>query len=238
MKLLKKKLLFSLLTGAVTEYKSYTWLYYRLSEYRAGSIRDAAIRLEKVGLIDKINRGNRAFFRLTGMGAEQLKKEINAWDKIWRLVISNHKPLGRELKALGYKQLSRGTYICPFNVTAATKQLFLMPKYLNCGYLLESKRLIVGDDWQIAAKLWRLEEIGQKYADFVNLSSRLLKLSRQNFGLLNQAKGGFKTIFDQYFKLFLLDPGLPTALLPQNWQKEEADKLFVRLSQIAKTAGI
>lgn len=244
MKILKKKLLFSLLSETLTEYKPYKWLYYCLSEYRSGSIRDAAVRLAKAGLVDKINRGNQVFFRLTSMGADQFKREVSSWDHIWRVVISLPAPAGgpnrleRELIRLGYKQLARGVYICPLPVSETTKQLFLMPKYLNCGNVIESKRLVVGDDRQWASRLWQLEEIGQKYTDFVNICARLLKLSRQNFGLLNQAKGGFKTVFDLYFKLFLLDPGLPSTLLPSDWQKEEAKKLFIQLSQLAKTAGI
>ena len=238
MKLLKKKLLFCLKQEKDSEYKPYSFFYFRLSEYQPGSVRDAAIRLEKAGFLDKIIRNNQAFFRFTTMGKELLKRDIRAWDKIWRVVISGHNHLSGELEALGYKRLSRGVFISPFSVTEATKQLFLDHNWQNSGVAMEAKRLVVGDERQVVRRLWGLEELGQKYSDFINSSARLLRLGRQNLALLRQAKGGFKSCFDSYFSLFLVDPGLPKALWLDDGQREEAKRLFKRLAALAKTAGI
>ncbi|MCX6816253.1 MAG: hypothetical protein NTZ93_00025 [Candidatus Beckwithbacteria bacterium] len=244
MKLLKRKLLFCLKFEKDSEYKPYNFFYYRLSEYAQGSVRDAAVRLEKAGFLDKIIRNNQSFFRLTSMGRERFKREGGSWDKIWRVVVclpaqaGDHNRLGGQLTALGYKRLSRGVFISPFGVTEATKQLFLQQNWQNSGLVMETKRLVVGDNRQLVRRLWNLDELGQKYSDFVNFASRLLKLGRQNFALLRQAKGGFKTCLDSYFSLFLADPGLPKALWLDDWQQEEAKGLFGRLSVLAKTAGI
>jgi len=56
--------------------------------------------------------------------------------------------------------------------------------------------------------------------------------------LLQQAKFGFKTVFNAYFKLLLDDPALPKALLPPNWAAAAAGDLFWRLAGLAKTAKI
>lgn len=250
MRLLKKKLLFCLDIGGDLEYQSYEFLYFRLVEYEPGSVRDAAIRLEKAGLIDKIVRNNQSYFRLTGLGKEQLVKSLNlfrgqqsVWDRIWRLVIVNDaqgqsRVLESGLRALGYKRVTRGVYVTPFKVSGPTKQLFLDHKWQNMAQIIESRRLVLGDDQQWARRLWKLDQTSTAYFEFVNFSERLLKMGRKNFSLLKQSKGGFKTALDKYFSLIVSDPGLPRKLLPPDWQAEEARELFNRLVVLAKTAGI
>lgn len=243
MKLLKKKLLFCLDLGEEPQYQAYEFLYFRLSEYEPGSVRDAAVRLEKAGLIDKIVRNNQSYFRLTGLGREQLAKKAGLWDRIWRLVIVNDsqgqsRMLSSGLKAMGYKRVTRGVYVTPFKVSEQTKQLFLDHKWQNMAQIIESRRLVLGDDQQWARRLWKLDQTSTAYFEFVNFSERLLKMGRKNFSLLKQSKGGFKTALDKYFSLIVSDPGLPRKLLPPDWQADEAKELFERLVVLAKTAGI
>ncbi|MDZ7586541.1 MAG: PaaX family transcriptional regulator C-terminal domain-containing protein [Patescibacteria group bacterium] len=250
MKLLKKKLLFCLETVGEIDYQSYEFLYFRLSEYEPGSVRDAAVRLEKVGMIDKIVRNNQSHFRLTGLGKEVLLKSLqlfrgqqSVWDKIWRLVIVNDtqgqsRVLESGLRNLGYKRATRGVYVTPFKVSEQTKQLFLDHQWQNMAQIIESRRLVLGDDQQWARRLWGLDQISTAYFEFVNFSERLLKMGRKNFSLLKQSKGGFKTAFDKYFNLIVFDPGLPKKLLPPDWQADEAKELFNRLVVLAKTAEI
>ncbi len=250
MKLLKKKLLFCLSLGEESEYQAYEFLYFRLAEYEPGSVRDAAVRLEKAGMVDKIVRNNQAYFRLTGLGKEQLVKSLNlsrgqmsVWDRIWRLVIVNQvqgqsRTLSSGLRSLGYKRVTRGVYVTPFKVSEQTKQLFLDHQWQNMAQVIESRRLVLGDDQQWARRLWGLDQTSTVYSEFVNFAERLLKIGRKNFSLLRQSKGGFKTALDKYFNLIVSDPGLPRKLLPPDWQADEAKELFNRLVVLAKTAGI
>lgn len=243
MKLLKTKLLFTLGSEAgEPEYKSYEWLYFRLSEFDRGSVREAATELEKAGLVDKIIRGNKALFRITANGKSQFERRTAGWDNIWRVAILTNpgeeaRPLARELGRLGYKRVSRAVYVTMFSVSEATKRLFLQTKYQNKGEVIESRRLIVGDSLQLAKNLWGLEAKTREYHDFVNLCERLLKLARQNIMLLKQPKLGFKLAFDQYFRLMKTDPGLPKKLLPVDWQADEAKELFSRLIALTNTAN-
>lgn len=250
MKILKTKLLFALDSEENFEYKTYEWLYFRLTEFEPGSVRDAAARLVKAGAVDKIIRGRRAQFRLTANGQDQLLSQMKGlrekkkvWDRIWRVVILtqvgfNSRQLRRELKRLGYQKVERAVYITPFSVSEATKQLFLEPKWQNKAQVIESRRLIVGDNLRLARTLWQLDQQAQKYTDFVSLSDRLLRMARKNLVLLRQAKVGFKAVFDRYFSLIMSDPGLPKQLLPSDWQNEEAKELFKRLVELTKTAKI
>lgn len=257
MKLLKSKLLFCLASELdffrITEgfeYKPYEYLYFRLSEFEAGSVRDAATRLVKSGALDKITRANRALFRLTGTGREQLLKQLpvnrgrkRVWDRIWRVVILTNigdesRQLKRRLNLLGYKRASRGVYVTPFNTSEATKSLFLEPEWQNKAQVIESRRIIVGDNLKLARTLWQLDEQVEKQAEFIRVSERLLKLARHNIVLLRQSKNGFKGVFDRYYRLIISDPGLPKKLLPSDWQAEQAKEWFLRLVELTKTAKI
>ena len=257
MRILKTKLLFALASeldflrkSEGYEYKSYEFLYFRLAEFEKGSVRDAAVRLAREGTIDKIVRNNKAFYRLTGVGRERLLKQIpvykgqkKVWDKTWRMVIvegvgKQWRGLQVKLKKLGYKRVSRGVYVTPLAVSEQTKQLFLQKKWLNKAQVIESRKLIVGDDLQMARQLWQLDQTATGYNEFVRVSDRLLKSARRNIVLLRQSKAGFKEVFDRYFSLFISDPGLPRKLLPPDWQADKAKEVFLRLVELTKTAGI
>lgn len=252
MKLLKKKLLFCLFSdqsGQDFEYHDYNFLYFRTSEFDPGSVRDAVNELAAEALIDKLSRNRRSYFRLTSAGREILLKNMRPevregpWDRRWRVVIVNKigaalRPLQRELNRLGYRRLSRGVYLCAANVSVQTREVLIKNHWLNQVVVIESRSLVGGDDQILARNLWGLEELANQYEQFITLSQRLLSSSRRNLVLLQQAKFGFKTVFDTYFKLQGLDPLLPRALLPPNWRGDEAKSLFSRLVELTKTAKI
>ena len=148
------------------------------------------------------------------------------------------RPLQRELQALGYQHLSRGIYLCAANVSEKTRDLLVEKHWLNQAVVIESRRVLGADDQQLARNLWHLESLAEQYDQFITLSDRLLKLSRRNLVLLQQAKFGFKAVFNAYFKLLLEEPALPKALLPPDWTAEAAGDLFWRLVELAKTAKI
>lgn len=253
MKLLKKKLLFCLFSdqsGQEFEYHDYNYLYFRTSEFDPGSVRDAVNELVAEALIDKLSRNRRSYFRLTSAGREILLKNMRPevregpWDRRWRIVAivsklgSSLRPLQRWLFDLGYRRLSRGVYLCAANVSVQTKEVLIKYHWLNQVVVIESRSLVGSDDQILARNLWGLEDLANEYEQFITLSQRLLSSSRRNLVLLQQAKFGFKTVFDAYFKLQGSDPLLPRVLLPPNWRGEEARSLFFRLVELTKTAKI
>jgi phenylacetic acid degradation operon negative regulatory protein len=249
MKLLKKKILFALISDAESAYHPYKYLYFRTSEYSPASVRDAVNELSVAGAVDKIKRNQRVGLRLTGFGRELFLKN-NAlmapkqpWTKRWLVLIVNRigidlRALQSELNKLGFKRSTRGIYLTPWPVASQTRDVIVKNKWFNQVFIIESRRLINADDWQLARSLWHLEELEEQYDRFITMADRLLRLSRPNLILLQQAKFGFKAIFDAYYKLICLDPGLPKALLPPEWRGEEAKSLYYRLVELAKTAKI
>jgi len=257
MRILKKKLLFSLVSeqnflikAEGYGYKDYGYLYFRLSEFEKGSVRDAASRLVKAGLVDRIVRSDESRFRITAMGREKLLEDLmiyrgqrRVWDRRWRIVIvgklgKDLRTVQRKLANLGYKRVARGVYITPLSVSEETKSFFLSKTWTVEVQMIESRKLIVGDDWQLARRLWKLDKQGEKYADFVRESELLLKMGRRNIMLLRQAKKGFKQMFDRYFWLLQEDAGMPKKLLPADWQADKAREVFLRLVELGKTANL
>ena len=257
MRLLKTKLLFTLASEVnflkKSEgywYKGYKYLYYRLSEFEKGSIRDAVARLSKEGALDKLSRGNRVGFRLTSAGRERLLEQIpmyrgqrKVWDRIWRIVIltevgKRSREIKKALNQLGYKRVSRGVFVTPLPVSEATKAFFRQKNWSNRAQVIESRKLIVGDDLGLARGLWKLDQTATGYLEFISKADRLLKMARPNLVLLQQSKGGFKSVFDQYFRLMMSDPGLPKKLLPEDWPFDKAKGLFDRLVILATSAKL
>ena len=153
-------------------------------------------------------------------------------------VKTNHRGLLKALADLSYRRVARGVYVSPLTVSNATRRLFLDKTWTNMAQIIESRRLILGDDLQWARTLWGLDNLPREYDDFDSIADRLLKMSRKNYLLLRQSKGGFKQVFDRYFYLVSSDPHLPRQLLPPNWQAEVAKDLFERIVVLVKTAGI
>ncbi len=257
MRRLKTKLLFALASevdylkkAEGYKYKGYKFLYFRLSEYEQGSIRDAVMRLSREGAVDKIIRGNQARFRLTGAGRERLLEQIprykgqkKVWDRTWRIVIltevgKRSREIKTALGALGYKRVSRGVYVTPLRVSEETKRFFREKNWSSRAEVIESRKLIVGDDLGLARRLWGLDQTAAGYMGFIKQAEQVLKMGRKNVLLLQQPKGGFRSMFDLYFKLLLTDPGLPKKLLPEDWPANKAKDLFDRLVMLSKTANL
>ena len=123
-------------------------------------------------------------------------------------------------------------------VSEATKQLFSQKDWFSRAQVIESRKLIVGDDLGLARGLWKLDQTAAGYFRFIKRAEQLLKIGRKNVLLLQQSKGGFKQVYDEYFELLLSDPGLPKKLLSEDWPAGRADELFSRLVILANSAGI
>jgi DNA-binding transcriptional regulator PaaX len=261
MKLLKRKIIFSLASeidffklNEGFSYYSYSFLYGRLINFRHSSIRDAILQLVKTGEVDKIVRNNFSFFRLTARGRERLLSffpmslgQKKVWDKIWRLVIfptqprftqprgcpfvDNLRRLRRTVRQLGFKKLSRGVYLTPLPVSAKLRELLLEKDFSANIAVIESRRLILGDDKQLAKQIWPLDDLLKKYQNLINRMRVLLRRLKKQKRLTQEGKKQFLLIFNFFFTLLEKDPGLPRKLLASDWPADFAKELFFKLSR-------
>ena len=264
MKLLKRKILFTLASEidffSRTEsfnYKPYYFLYWRLAGYQESSIRNAVLQLVESGEIDKIMRNSTSLFRLTSQGRDRLLSffpisigQKRVWDRRWRIAIVSSsqgsslakdnpsrkiRKLRKGLRKLGFKKLSRGVYLTPLPVSERLKEFLFQDNLTpHLGGVIESRRLVIGDDKQLAKQIWPLNKLGQAYNQSISRIERLLVVLRKQKRLLDKEKKQFSLILDNIFSLLAADPGLPKKLLPNDWPLDLARERFLKLAEAVK----
>lgn len=255
-------------------YLPYNFLYFLLADYHRGSIRDALNQLAESGEVDKIvrdqqslrgqgsfrdqqslrgqrpSRNQRPFFRLTGLGRQQLLGffpialgQKRVWDRRWRLVIINHqrppsqsqwRQALKKIKSLGFQQLTRGVYLTPLPVSQILQDFFLERNLLGKLFFIESRRFLAGDDQKLAKNVWKWEEIEKNYQSLIRESRRVLKKLKIDKELEDEAKKEIAELFDNYFFLLAADPGLPKRVLPTDWPGDLARESFLAIFQFLK----
>ena len=102
--------------------------------------------------------------------------------------------------------------------------------------IIESRRLIMADDKQLAKQIWQLDSLVLDYQKLIsNINKLLTKLAKQK-SLSNKDKNSFALILDHYFSLLSQDPGLPKKLLPHDWPQNRAKESYLKLVEKIKTA--
>ena len=225
------------------------FLSFKTRCFKKSSVRDAVLQLARGGEVDKIIRNNVPFFRLTSRGREKLLSffpqsigQKKVWDRIWRLAIINSKfkkkkekseelrRLRRALEKLGFKKLSRGVYLTPLPISAQLKHLLLGEDFSAKIAVIESRKLLLGDDEQLAKEIWPLDYLLESYQNLITRQKKLLKKLKREKRLTNQDKEQFSLILNDYFSLLEKDPGLPKKLLPPDWPQEKCTLTFLALS--------
>jgi len=242
------------------EYKNYEFLYGRLLGFKPSSIRGSVLQLVKTGEVDKIIRNGTPLFRLTSQGRDRLLSffpisigQHKVWDGIWRIAlikkqndlsfltdkkkIDNRRAsyelrvLRRGLRSLGFKKLSRSIYITPLPISNQIKSFCLENQFFNAQIaVIESRRLIIGDNKQIAKQIWGLDQLVSAYQVVITKIDRLLSGFKEEKGLKNREKKAFSLILDLYFNLLEADPGLPKKLLSSDWPADLVKERFIKLA--------
>lgn len=261
MKLLKRKILFVLASEfnffkptEIFNYYPYSFLYWRLNNYRPSSIRGAILELNRAGEVDKIIRNKTSLSRITSRGRDRLLSffpisigQKRVWDRRWRIAIVKARPLHkalnsklvrklrRGLKKLGFKKLSRGIYLTPLPVTRELKDfLFQANLTPQLSAVIESRNLVVGDNQRLARQIWPLDSLSQNYLQLITKMKRLLMILKKKKVLSNKEKTSFSLILNNFFSLLEADPGLPKKLLPADWPLNSAYERFLQLAERIK----
>lgn len=238
-------------------YCAYGYLYSRLLSYHESSIRDAVLQLVRSQDIDKIVRNAVPLFRLTARGRDRLLSfyiisigQKKVWDGIWRIALLepaaishqssaiNHQPskdlnelrkLKRGLMKMGFKQFSRGIYLSALPISAKLREYLLGIKAGTQITVIESRRILVGDNRQLAERFWQLNLLDEAYRNLISQINDLLIKIKIKKVLDNQVKKDLSAIYQNYFNLLEKDPGLPKKLLHTDWPLDLAKESFLKL---------
>lgn len=169
-----------------------------------------ANNLQKKGWVVKNNDG----LTLLKKGREELRKQFpllewrkRPWDGKWRVVMydlpekikSKRDILRNWLKRLGFGQWQMSVWISPHPLINSIHQIITQAGLEPFCSVHESKRVIGIPDTDFASKVWKLDQLNDKYRQILRQPTKYLDHKRN-------------------LELLMDDPMLPQELLPQNWQ--------------------
>jgi phenylacetic acid degradation operon negative regulatory protein len=209
------------------------------------AVRSAVSRLKRRGTLESERRHGQAGYTLPQSTLDILADgDLRIFQRTradvgdgWLLVVfsvpeterGRRHALRTTLTRLGFGTTAPGVWIAPGTLVEETRHA------LRRGGLSEYAELFVGayasarDQREDVRLWWNLPELDALYADFI-----------QRFGPVRDATpaGGFTAaeafrayipLLTQWRRLPYRDPGLPLALLPDNWRGETAAGLFAEL---------
>lgn len=221
----------------------------------AETIRSCMRRLVNEGVFTREGEGRDAVYTATPAGHAQLtvteQRHLLAyaqdaagrgWDRRWRLVsfaIPESQRSARDafrdfIRALGGAHIQPGLYVSPhdWNTELLSEAERLGISDRLC--IMSTDDLIVNgvsDVREIAAQLWPLDEVAERYRNFITtyegVPEELLAMRRRGETLTeHDFLPGALNIAIRFNECFELDPLLPPELLPRPWPGREARQIL------------
>jgi len=214
--------------------------------YNEQAVRVQVSRMMKQGLLQSERKGNKSYYELTERGISRVdeaarriyKLDPHEWDGMWRVVMYNipeekrqvRDDFRKELQWSGFGNLSNGCWVSPNNFE---KEIHLLVSKYNIEeyvHLFLSKHIGPQPDIQLVEKCWRLEEIGEKYEEFIDNYSKkyIVHQSVIQSGEMTDEECFIEraNLVHVYRKFLFIDPFLPKELLPERWIGNHAALLF------------
>jgi len=250
---LKHQILF-FLTGTIDYLKGreeaifrpYSSIYGYFPDRSKSSIRRTIKNLLKSGNIVKIVEDGIPKFKITSLGKIKLTSEIPAlsfgrvkWDGFWRMLIfdipEKEKKLrdilrGR-LKEFGFGKWQKSVYISPFDIGKEVAEFIKSHGLEEYAFILESKKILAGGQRELARVVWDLDNLQARYLELLGLCGELNTLLKRREVEKTKVKDLWQKLRDLHSDILVEDPGLPKGLLPPDWLREEAERLFNKISQ-------
>lgn len=190
----------------------------------------------KTGNLEKVVKGDQVCLRLTGESRKRLARDFplivlqgKKWDGKWRIVIFDIEEKQRKfrdrlrakLRELGFGMIQESVWLTPFDIVADLREFLATIGLGSQTFVLVAERDLGGFEKDLAAKIWRLEELNQEYRE-------LLEIWEDRSG--GEVKKLVKELRQRYLEILVKDPLLPKELLPSDWLGERARKLVKTLS--------
>lgn len=211
-----------------------------------GAVRTVLSRMARKGWLTATRIGRHSFYALTPRGRRLLEegqarifhpRRADAWDGRW-LVLAYSIPeddrrlrdrLRDRLAWLGFGSIGNGLWISPHDVSREVGEL---ASSLGLGdrYVCFSARRVSGEPLEdLVARCWDLQALDRRYRDFMARWGPALAATVET---PPDPERSFTLRFDlihEYRAFPALDPGLPSALLPDPWPGDLAADTFRRL---------
>ncbi len=207
-------------------------------QYKKKSLTATVYRMLSAGDIEKVQKGDKAFLRVTPQGLDRLKRDFPlakwsnySWDGKWRMVIFDVEEKQRQgrdmvrskLKELGFGMLQRSVWISPFKIEEDLVAFF---EHLGFGdeiLVLVVDTLFSGDEQGLAERIWKLNDLNEKYEILAFEWERDEEEFKENRRRLKDEAFSWE---QKLLTLLMADPYLPKELLPKPWYRDEAQEIY------------
>ena len=215
----------------------------------APTVRSSVSRLKKRGVLVSERRDGVAGYALSAYGRSVLAEgdrrifvREEPQESDWVLAVfsvpeaerDQRHALRSRLSRLGFATITSGTWIAPAHVADEARLVLARDGLEHFVELFHADHLGFGDVTSLAAEWWDLAGIDARYRGFVATYQPLLARwqSRSQPGeYAEEAFADYVRVLTTWRELPYLDPGLPPALLPDDWTGAPAAHLFAELKQ-------
>jgi phenylacetic acid degradation operon negative regulatory protein len=216
------------------------------------SVRSAISRLKKRGVVLAERRDGVAGYALSeyaesvlAEGDRRIFKREEPQEADWVLAVfsvpeserAKRHALRSRLSWLGFATISSGTWIAPAHVSDDARLVLARDGLDRFVELFHADHLGFGDVGALVGKWWDLPGIDARYRDFVAEYQPLLEVwrtRRRPDGFTEEAFADYVRVLTTWRQLPYLDPGLPPSLLPRDWSRASAARLFDALQAMLR----
>jgi phenylacetic acid degradation operon negative regulatory protein len=211
----------------------------------SGGARTAVSRLARRQVLEVSRHGRRSSYRLTPAAAANLSiggariaafaASADSWDGSWTLIAfslpqeqgTRRRALRGQLRWLGYAPLYDGLWVSPH---APGPKVKAQLSAVNLGAMTVFRARQVDVD-AVAGRdpieAWDLAAIAQQFEAFVGRWESVLPGIRAGKIAGAEAVQARTAVMDTYRRFPVLDPLLPTQLLPSGWLRSRVREVFV-----------
>jgi phenylacetic acid degradation operon negative regulatory protein len=210
------------------------------------SVRAAISRMNKQDWIQAEKIGNKSYYSLTDRGVKRIEEAAERifklkpvkWDGKWRIFMYSipeeirniRDELRKELVWSGFGTMSNSCWISANPLEKQVQDLihkYDIESYVDF-FIAEYKG--PHENKNIVEKSWNIDEINQKYQEFISEYSQKYVIDRNKIlkGQMADAECFVERtkLVHEYRKFLFVDPGLPEELLPEKWLGGHAASLF------------
>jgi phenylacetic acid degradation operon negative regulatory protein len=210
-------------------------------------------RMTRKGWLRASRNGRRGWYALSARSRALLQEgetrihhppRGEAWDGSWHLVAysipeserSRRDRLRLRLQWLGFGQLGNGLWISPHAVHGEITELARTLGLSGHIEVFRAQHLGFSSVEELVAYCWDLPAINRRYRAFLarheaGYARAQTLLSKQRLSPRDAFVRRFRLVHS--YRVFpLLDPYLPDALLPEDWQGNAAAELFERYHEL------
>jgi phenylacetic acid degradation operon negative regulatory protein len=211
-------------------------------------VRTAISRMKKAGYLESHRKGQYSFYRLTKPGLEEVSKagsraiEISTveWDGLWTVVTYSIPEEQRELRDVlrirlklnGFGSLVPGAWISPYPIPMDMENAWHETDVWRFLEVFRGKHVGSSCTDNLVAKAWpQIPTLASRYLAYKEKYERALRRYRkENFNDEKCFAFRLQSLF-HLIAIILEDPGLPSALLPEDWPLPSSQAQYASLRE-------